>query len=172
MIHTDTIIINSMLVSVYILTYYDGIKEEVDIHNNTLFLWYDELDDFEIWLKIKLNTPATLIDYLRNKIGVMDVINSSSVELCKRSFGDYKRFLKYEDLDLEEIEFPENERLSQDFTAILNTKQTIRKIFVTQSSSLSLKSVDFKQSYNEGIMEIKFTSSNDAIFDSSELMAA
>ena len=172
MIHTDTIIINSMLVSVYVLTYYDGIKEEVDIKNNTLFLWYDELDDFEIWLKIKSNTPATLIDYLRNKVGIIDVINSSSVELCKRSFDDYKRFLRYEDLDLEEIELPENECLGQDFIAILNTKQTIRKTFVTQSSSLSLKSVDFKQSYNEGMMEIKFTSSNDANFDCFELMAA
>jgi len=171
MIHTDTIIINSMLVSVYVLTYYDGVKEEVDIQNNTLFLWYDEFDDFEIWLKIKSNTPTTLIDYLRNKTGIMDVINSSSVELCKRSFDDYKRFLRYEDLDLEEIELPENDCLGQDFMTILNAKQTIRKTFVAPTS-LSPKSVDFKQSCTKGMLKIKVTSSNDANFGCSELMAA
>lgn len=167
MIQTETIIINSMLVPVYILTYYDGIKEEVDLENHAVFLWYDERENLELWLRAKPHSPNTLLAYLSNKIGIMDLINSSDVNLYKRFFDNYKEFCRYKDLDdLEGIEFPENVRLGQDFISILNASRTIRTTFISQGDSgLSINGVDFRQIYNPNLVQTKITSSNDAHFD-------
>lgn len=177
MIQTETIIINSMLVPVYVLTYYDGIKEEVDLENHTIFLWYDERENLELWLRIKPHSPKTLSAYLSNKIGIMDLINSSDINLYRRSFDNYKEFYRCKDLDnLEGIEFPENVRLGQDFISILNAGRTIRTTFVSQGdSALSINGVDFRQIYNASLVQTKVTSSNDAHFenvDNFETMAA
>jgi len=177
MIQTETIIINSMLVPVYILTYYDGIKEGVDLENHAIFLWYDERENLELWLRVKPHSPNTLLAYLSNKIGIMDLINSSDVIPYRRSFDNYKEFCRYKDLDnLEEIEFPENVRLGQDFISILNAARTIRTTFTSQDDLvLSINDVDFRQIYNPNLVQTKVTSSNNTHFndfDNFETMAA
>jgi hypothetical protein len=175
MIETDIIIINStLIVPVYVLTYCDGIKEEVDISNHTIFLWYDEHDNFETWLKIRAHSPDIIKAYLSNKLGIMDVIESSSVALYKRSFDNYKELHKYKKLDnLEEIEFPENELLGQDFISLLNAERAIKTTFVSQDNSpLSLNEVTFKQRYTTRMVETKVTSSNNASLEVFKTMAA
>lgn len=174
MIQTDTIIVNSTLVTLYVLTFYDGIKEEVDIKNNTIYLWHDEQENFETWLKIKSSSPERISAYLSNKIGIMDVINCSSVEMYKRSYDNYKELQKYLDSgDLDEIEFPENEKLGQDFLSVIHEGQKIKTTFVSyEYSSLGLKNVAFNQRYSAKMMVMKVASANDANIQLFETMAA
>lgn len=118
MTQLDNIIINSTQVSIHILSFYDGTKEAVDIENNTIFLWYDTREDCELWLIIKPHSSNTLLSYLRNEIGIMDMIKSSSINLYKRLFkNNYDEFEVFD--GYEEIEYPENVTLGMDFLKII-----------------------------------------------------
>lgn len=114
MILLESILINSTFNTVFVLSYYDGIKEEVDIENSTVCLWYEyALDiDGEYWLRIKANTKEILFDYLKNLIGIRDLINNSEVTLCERL---YEKYFELKIVDMLELVYPENVRLGYNF---------------------------------------------------------
>jgi len=118
MISSESILINSTFNNVFVLSYYDGIKEVVDIENSTLYLWYDYAPnvDGEYWLKIKSNTEKHIIDYLENIIGIKDLIDNSKINLCTRL---YEKYFKLNIADMaelnEDIILPENVRLGYNF---------------------------------------------------------
>lgn len=122
MISSESIVINSIFENVFILSYYDGIKEEVDIKNKTIFLWYDYAPDIqgEYWLKIEANTEQSLFDYLGNKIGIRGLVNNSTIFLCVRLYNKYFEFIQKEKLKrFGNINLPENVYLGYDFLSKL-----------------------------------------------------
>ncbi len=118
MISSETIIVNSKFEKVFVLSYYDGIKEEVDLESKTIYLWYDYSSDIfgEYWLEIVPNAEQIFIDYLSNQIGIKELIDNSIIFICTRLYEKYseiKRIQKVE--NFEEINLPENEWLGYDF---------------------------------------------------------
>lgn len=149
MISSETIAINSIFENVFIISYYDGIKEEVNIKNKTLFLWYDYTPDFEgeYWLKIEANTEQLLSDYLSNKIGVKDLIDNSSIYLCIRAYDKYFEFIQKEKLqNFDNINLPENVYLGYDFLSKLKEMNLKRITYCKYSENLFDKPYpDFSQ---------------------------
>ena len=93
------------------LYYYDGSKLEVDVENKKLLLWYDETDDYELWYYIE-SEEELMIEYLSNKVTILDVIQKSKVKLGKRYFEDYYDLVEVKALNnnsLKSYELPTNE---------------------------------------------------------------
>ena len=84
----DYVTINNNQNTFYILEYYNGIKEEVNIEENILLLWQDEENNKELWYLIKPK-KHTLIKYLSNQIGILTLAKSSDIYLVERYFDNY-----------------------------------------------------------------------------------
>ena len=94
----EKIFIENKKYILYQLTFYDGIKEAVDIKNETIFLWIDEKDKFEIWLKIQSKSYGVLLSYLKNSIGICDLMEKSCITMYYRFFDKYNEFVKYKEI--------------------------------------------------------------------------
>lgn len=74
------------------LIYYDGVKLQVDLTNNIVLAWYDELKDNEEWFHIDLKKDI-FIDYISNKLSLFDIIKIGKVELIERKYDDYNHLI-------------------------------------------------------------------------------
>jgi len=169
MISSELIIVNSIITEAYILSYYDGIKEEVDIQNRTVFLWYDYSEEIqgEYWLKIKANSEQILLDYLSNRIGIRDLINDSKLTLCTRMYERYSELNHKNRLEaFDNINLPENEYLG--YNLLRKLKSDTAKKITYKDSGMSLmekydSNSDFYQLIEKGLQTIKIKSTNEKV---------
>mgnify|MGYP003434434068 FL=1 len=57
-----------------ILVYFDGNKEEVSVENRTIFLYLDEKEDCEYWIKISNINKDLFKNYLKNQEKILELI--------------------------------------------------------------------------------------------------
>lgn len=70
------------------LYYLDGSKLEVSNDTQTILVWYDEHDSYEDWLLIKSSKPRYM-EYISNKIPLLDVIKENTIYFTKRHYKTY-----------------------------------------------------------------------------------
>lgn len=169
MISSELIIVNSIIKEVFILSYYDGIKEEVDIQNRTVFLWYDYSEEIqgEYWLKIEANSEQILLDYLSNSIGIKDLINNSKLILCTRVYERYSELNHKNKLEtFDNINLPENEYLGYNFLSKLKSGNVKKITYKDSDMSLMGKynsNLGFHQLVEKSIQTIKIKSTNETV---------
>jgi hypothetical protein len=121
---TDILEIDNKRKEFYILTYYEGILEEVNIEEGVLFLCNEHREDeTELWLMIKPNNKENLHKYLSDEEPLLDLIKSSKVFLCRRDYADYEKILLLKDIseDLDQVKLPDPRAyLGYDFISIFN----------------------------------------------------
>ena len=121
---TDILEIDNKRKEFYILTYYEGILEEVNIEEGVLLLCNEyRKDGTELWLMIKPNNKENLHKYLSDKEPLLDLIKSSKVSLCSRDYADYEKIFSLKDIsgDLGQVKLPDPRAfLGYDFMSILN----------------------------------------------------
>ena len=83
-----------------ILDEYDGVKEEVSLQNNLLFLWHNYKKNYEEWFVIRPKKQEILISYLSNKIGILTLMENSEIFLAKRYYDQYNHFEITEEIDI------------------------------------------------------------------------
>ena len=122
----------------FVVEYYDGPKELVNLANNILFLWWDYVENGELWLYFKVSDSKFLHEYLANKIGIKDLANISRIALCERVYERYGVIEIFKWLNDEEKHkyVPNNVFLERNFLA------EIRNAF---DSHVALKVVDFER---------------------------
>lgn len=91
-IEKENLKINNEERDFYILCYYEGIKEEVNLEQNYLLVWYDYKKNGELWFLIKTNQNL-LNNYLSNKLPLLDLIKSKSskIYLYERNYANYDK---------------------------------------------------------------------------------
>lgn len=72
-----------------ILVYFDGNKEEVSVENRTIFLYLDEKEDCEYWIKISNINKDLFKNYLKNQEKILELIKNSKISLYKRKYSTY-----------------------------------------------------------------------------------
>ena len=121
---TDILEIDNKRKEFYILTYYEGILEEVNIEEGVLLLCNEHLKDgTELWLMIEPNNKENLHKYLSDKEPLLDLIKSSKVSLCSRDYANYEKIFLLKDIseDLGQVKLPDSRAfLGYDFMSILN----------------------------------------------------
>lgn len=123
----------------FVLEYYDGPKEMVNLINNILFLWHNYTEDGELWLCFKVNDFRFLYRYLANKIGIKNLADVSRVALCNRTYERYGILEIFKWLNKEERDkyVPNNVFLGRNFLAEIKDQfetQIILKRFHFDSS--------------------------------------
>lgn len=134
----------------FVLFRYEGIKEEVNLKDNYLLLWYDYEDSKELWFLIKANKEY-LWKYLSNKLTLLNLMLSSIVYLYERHYDDYDNLKNGKDITnvLDQFELPDEDAyIERDFSEIL--KGNIGGEIAT-SESITIKSF-----FNYGLFEKNF----------------
>ena len=131
---------NATILECFVLEYYDGPKEMVNLTNNILFLWHDYTEDSELWFYFKVNDYRFLHRYLSNKIGIKDLSGISRIALCDRTYERYGIIEIFKWLaDEEKDEYiPNNVFLGRDFLTEIKDRFDIHntlKLFDSDKSS-------------------------------------
>ena len=98
-IEKENLKINNEEREFYILCYYEGIKEEVNLEQNYLLVWYDYKKNGELWFLIKTNQNL-LDNYLSNKLPLLNLIKSSKIYLYERNYANYDKLGNGSDITL------------------------------------------------------------------------
>jgi len=144
MFEQEFILINNRVLPCFVIEYYDGPKELVCLGENILLLWRKYEKDSEVWLKADVKNKKILCDYLKNRIGILTLLQNSSLFLCrhsyeKESYFEVIRKVKYQEI---EKEFPENITLGYNFLKKLLEKHYKEiKSFSIFSSQKTISSV-------------------------------
>ena len=92
----------------YLLCYYDGKKEEVNIDDGELLLFYEYKNDYELWYYIS-SSQEILKEYLEGKIGILTLMNKSKVYLVRRPYYNFDVIVEFYEVDLNELNLPKND---------------------------------------------------------------
>ncbi len=97
--------------------YYDGVKLQVNLNNNTVLAWYDSNVNDEEWFYIKANKNL-FEQYLSNKTTLLDIVKNSDVSLVNRKYENYNTLDTFKKInDLNQYELPDDDSyLGFDFT--------------------------------------------------------
>lgn len=140
-IEKENLEINNEKKEFYILCYYEGIKEEVNLDQNYLLVWYDYKKNGEFWFLIKANQEQ-LNNYLSNKLPLLNLIESSKVYLYERNYANYDKLVNGSDitLSLDEYNLPDSDAyLGRNFLEFLGINiSTINYDWVNKSIMQSL----------------------------------
>jgi len=86
------------------LMYYDGEKLQIDRYNHIVYVWYDDIIDYEAWFQIKLN-KEDFHAYLDNKKSLYDILLLGDTYIFKRDVlecydFDFEKVLNFDMYDL------------------------------------------------------------------------
>lgn len=148
-IEKENLKINNEEREFYILCYYEGIKEEVNLEQNYLLVWYDYKKNGELWFLIKTNQNL-LDNYLSNKLPLLNLIKSESskIYLYERNYASYDKLGKGSDITLylDKHNLPDSDAyLGRNFLQFLG---------INRSTTYNWENMSIRQSLLPGIVEI------------------
>ena len=122
-----------------ILVYFDGNKEEVSVENRTIFLYLDEKEDCEYWIKISNINKDLFKNYLKNQEKILELIKNSKISLYKRKYSTYLDMEFVKKLDLanldKDIVLPNQEAvLGYDFYSLYKNNRRLEDMIIVEEN--------------------------------------
>lgn len=121
--------VDNKILDTNITVFFEGNKEEVSVESRTIFLYINEEENYESWIKISNIDKDLFKKYLKNQEKILELIKKSKISLYKRKYSTYfdMEFIKkldFTNLD-KDIKLPNQEAiLGYDFYSLYeNTKR-------------------------------------------------
>jgi hypothetical protein len=104
MIQENFLIYKKHKIETFITLYFEGIKEETSLKNYSIYLWIQEDNGFDFWLKITPQQRKLFYNYLKNKEKLLKLIKNSKLTLFKRHFEKYEELEYLKVISYQELE--------------------------------------------------------------------